>query len=325
VSGNAANRLGLPPRIAHALTEPLRHFVVTGGSGWLGRAALELLDSVYGKALADRVAVFGADAKWIDLRSGRRIESRPFAEIGNLRRPGPTILHFAFLTKGYAAQMPAERYLAVNRGLSAAVANLAERLEARGLFVPSSGAVYRRDRTLDRDLAANPYGVLKHEDEERIGELAARRGFPAVVVRIFNLSGPFMNHAAHYALGSILSDILAGRAVTIKADHPVVRSYAHVGDVLSLALDLLVRGDSVAPFDTGGDPEIEIGALARRAARLLGQSGLPIERPAFESGPPDSYVGDAVPFCRHAEAAGLRLRNLDEQIVDTAAFLREAR
>lgn len=316
-SGGTASRLETLP----AFADPDRHFVVTGGGGWLGRAALEILDGVYGAELERRVSVFGASAKVVDLRSGRRIASRPFAEIVSLARTGPTILHFAYLTRGYAAQMPRATYLAINRGLSSTVAKLAERLGARGLLLPSSGAVYRKDRTLDRDLATNPYGVLKLEDEERLSDLALRCGVPAVIFRIFNLSGPFMNHPSHYALGSILQDIAAGRPIDIRAAHPVVRAYTHVGDLLTLALSLLVRGESVGPLDTGGQPAIEIGTLALRAARLLGRPDLDIRRPEFASGPPDIYVGDGGRYEALAESAGLRLRTLDEQIVETAAFL----
>lgn len=318
-----ASRLETLPGVAAALADPAWHFVVTGGGGWLGRAALEALDGVYGAELEHRVSVFGASGKVLALRSGRRIASRPFAEIVTLERTGPTILHFAYLTRGYAAQMPLDTYLAINRGLSATVADVAERCRARGFLLPSSGAVYRKDRTLERDFVTNPYGVLKLEDEERIADLARRCGFPAVIFRIFNLSGPFLNHPSHYALGSILLDIAAGRAIDIRAAHPVVRAYTHVGDLLTLALALLVRGEGAGPLDTGSQPTIEIGALALRAARLLGRPDLEIRRPDFASGLPDIYVGDSGGYQALAEAAGLRLRTLDEQIVETAAFLRE--
>ena len=318
-----AGRLEAFPAVAAALAEKDRHFVLTGGGGWLGRAALEILDGVFGAELPRRVAVFGAGAKMLELRSGRRIASRPFAEIGSLDRPGPTILHFAYLTRGYAAQMPPDAYVAVNRGLSAAVAAVAARCGAQGVFVPSSGAVYRPDRSLDDDLATNPYGALKLEDEAGFADLAARCGFPAVIFRIFNLSGPFINHPGHYALGSILGDIAAGRAIELRAAHPVIRSYSHVGDVLTLAFSLLGGGEAAGPLDTGGEPAIEIGDLARRAAWLLGRPDADIRRPEFSSGPSDVYVGDGGRFASLAASAGIRLRTLDEQIMDTAAFLRE--
>jgi nucleoside-diphosphate-sugar epimerase len=324
MTGDKTGRLETLHSVASALSDPDRHFVVTGGGGWLGRAALEILDFVYGAELERRVSVFGASAKVLVLRSGRRIPSRPFTEIENLEKKGPTILHFAYLTRGFSTQMPLGKYLAINRSLSLTVAGVAARHGARGLLLPSSGAVYRKDRTLDHDFATNPYGALKLEDEERFGALAKKHDFPAVVIRIFNLSGPFLNHPCHYALGSILQDIEAGRTIEIRTAHPVIRGYTHVGDLLTLALGLLARDDSAGPLDAGGRPAIEIGSLALRAAQLLGRPKLEIRRPTFPSGPPDIYIGDGTRYEALAEEAGLKLRTIDEQIVETATFLKSA-
>jgi UDP-glucuronate decarboxylase len=314
-----ARRLEALPDVAARLAEPDVHFVVTGGGGWLGRAALEILDGVYGEELGGRVSVFGDRAKTLVLRSGRCIQSRPLSEIVE-SRAGSIILHFAYLTRGYAARIPFDRYVSTNRSISSLVAETAAQKKAKGLFLPSSGAVYRKDRRLDADLRANPYGVLKLEDEARFGELG--RCIPVVIFRIFNLSGPFMNHSTDYALGSILSDILGERAIHIRAPHPVVRSYTHVGDLLNIALSMLVREESAGPLDAGGRPEIEIGELARRAARLLGKPNIKISRPQFEAGSPDIYTAHCDCYYALASAVGLNLRTLDEQIVETAEFLR---
>src|SRR5271167_989881 len=97
-----ARRLEALPDVAARLAEPDVHFVVTGGGGWLGRAALEILDGVYGGELGKRVSVFGDRAKMLGLRSGRRIQSRPLSELAD-SRAGSIIFHFAYLTRGYAA------------------------------------------------------------------------------------------------------------------------------------------------------------------------------------------------------------------------------
>jgi nucleoside-diphosphate-sugar epimerase len=309
------------PGVADGLRDPALRVVVTGGGGWLGRAALEILDGVFQDALAQRVAAFGAGARTLVLRSGRRLDSHPFADLAALTWQAPLILHFAYLTRGYAARMPPAAYLAVNRGLSAAVAALAGRCGARGLFLPSSGTVYRPDRTLDHDLAANPYGALKLEDEARFAALGQRHDCPVAILRIFNLSGPFMTHPCHYALGSILRDIAAGRPIAIRAAHPVIRAYTHVGDLLTLGLWLLLRGRTEGPIDTPGAPAIEIGDLARRAAAALGRPDLKITRPPPSAAPPDSYLGDGRRYQALAAAAGLAPRALDDQIRDTAAYL----
>jgi nucleoside-diphosphate-sugar epimerase len=142
-------------------------------------------------------------------------------------------------------------------------------------------------------------------------------------VRIFNLSGPSMTHPCHYALGSILRDIAAGRPIAIRAPHPVIRAYTHVGDLLTLGLWLLLpgAGAGAGPFDTPGMPAIEIGALARRAADLLGRPDLKVTRPALTAAPPDIYLGDGRQFQALAATAGLAPRPLDDQIHDTASYL----
>ena len=315
-----ARRLEALPDVAARLAEPDVHFVVTGGGGWLGQAALEILDGVYGDELGKRVSVFGDGAKTVGLRSGRRIQSRPLSELVD-SRAGSIIFHFAYLTRGYAARMPFDRYVTTNRSISSLVAEIATQKKARGLFLPSSGAVYRKDRTLDVDLRANPYGVLKLEDEAHFGAL--RSCFPVVIFRVFNLAGPFINHPSDYALGSILLDILAERSIDIRAPYPVVRGYTHVGDLLNIALSILMRQESAGPLDAGGQQEIEIGDLARLAARLLGKPDIDIRRPSFDLAKPDVYVARCQCYYRLAAAAGLNLLTLDEQIVETAEFLKE--
>jgi nucleoside-diphosphate-sugar epimerase len=304
--------------VAEGLRRQAVPIIVTGGGGWLGRAALDMLATVFGDRLDRRVAVFGSGDKTLDLRPGLAIRSRPLADLDRVELKAPLILHFAYLTRGYADLMPRPEYIAANRAITAQVVAYAERMGASGIFLPSSGAVYRRDRSIESDLERNPYGVLKREDEMRIAALPC----PSVIFRIFNLAGPFMNHADHYALGSILGRIERGEPILIKAAHPVIRGFTHVGDVLNLALALLLDGQGTDPIDTLGRPAIEIGALARLAAEAMGRPDLPILRPEVDPAIPDSYLGDGTRFEALAHAEGLTLRDLPTQIRDTATDLR---
>ena len=96
-------------------------------------------------------------------------------------------------------------------------------------------------------------------------------------------------------------------------DNPCRRS-------LTLALSLLVRRETPGPLDTAGQP-VETGALALRAAELLGRTDLEISRPTPGSGAADVYVGDGRRYEAVAGAAGLRSRTLDEQIIETRRLL----
>ncbi len=309
--------------LPQALSESLRcnnwPVIVTGAGGWLGQAALMALDEVFGEAMPYRVMAFSTSPRHVTMPEGRSLYLRPFSELETLRAPPACILHFAFRTKGHAAETG---YVETNRRIAATLRGFIERNGAYGLFIPSSGAIYGPDRHPGQSLRQDPYGALKYEDELGFSALARRLGIPAVIIRIFNLAGPCMNNLTGYALSCILSDILHGRPITLRAARPVWRSYTHVGDVLALALSLLLRGENPGPFDAASETAVEIGTLAELSARLLTGGTLPVARPPWQDAAPDRYLGDFKLFQAAARRAGVPLRPLPTQILDTADYIR---
>ncbi len=280
------------------------------------------LDNALGETLLSRVQAFSTASRMLALPSGRSVTARPYESLKELETAPALILHFAFRTRGYARE---PGYVETNRAISAVMQNYISHSGALGLFVPSSGAVYGADRIPHQNIAADPYGALKYEDELTFSGLAKRLGFPAVVMRIFNLAGPGMNNLTGYALACIITDILRGGPIALRAAHPVWRSYTHVADVLNIALSLLLKGDSPAVFDTAGEPGIEIGDLARLVSRAIAGTELPVIRPpGWETAVPDRYLGDMASYAKAAAQAGVVLHPLEQQILDTAYYIRRS-
>ena len=312
--------LTFPPEIADWLAGTNVPVVVTGAGGWLGRAALEMLEAALGSGFGARVSGFAASERVIGLRSGRQMRLLPLGALESSDLRAPLVFHGAFLTREYASLIPLEEYVAANRAIQGVVERFVSRRGAMGIFVPSSGAVYGAHGVVGRELTDNPYGVLKFEDEEAFAALGRRLGFTCAVIRVFNLSGPFMNKIHSYALGSIIADVLAGGPVRLRADRPVLRSYAFVGDVIGLAAAMLAGGFAVPAFDTAGETEIEIGALALRVTALLGRQEMKVERPAINGAAVDRYVGNKATYFALAEKCGVIPQNLDAQILATADY-----
>ena len=176
----------------------------------------------------------------------------------------------------------------------------------------------------EEDLDKNPYGFLKRQDEIKFSELDMDRSKKALI-RIFNLSGPFLNKPNGYVLGSILRDLAKGHVVKIDSDYEVVRSYIHVRDVLEIAFSImlgLIPSPGV-PFDTAGEEVVEIGELAQLAIQVLGASSVTIHRPEMDTNKAmDYYVGDGRVLLELARMQQLELASLAEQIRDTADYLR---
>lgn len=315
--------LTFPPMVTKALRASTGRIALTGAGGWIGKAALHMLEDALGEALQERVMLFGAAPRPVMLASGRVLQGHALPEIERLPPGEWLFFHFAFQTRDKVAQQPLEDYIAQNQAITAHVLAAAARVETKGLFMPSSGAVYKKDRSLDEDRSSNPYGALKVEDEKLFSALAASKGFPVVIPRVFNLAGPFINKVEHYALASMILAAQKGGPITIRAPHRVVRSYTHIADMIALSTALMLReGPSQTwLFDTAGEKQVEMDDLAQAVIAALECPGVRVERPPLQGDKEDVYVGEGALFHDHARALGLTLRDLATQIRDTAAYL----
>lgn len=314
--------MALPAALAVRLRESHWRFVVTGAGGWAGMATLDLLYAALGGQASRRVLAFGSTARELLLRDGNRVQQQPLAALAELASAPTMLLHYAFLTRDRVAGMNLPDYVAQNRAISELVERFARRSGVDTALVLSSGAVYARDGSLERDLQANPYGLLKLEDEARFMRWAEERRAALVLPRLFNLSGPYINKLDTYALATLIRAAQAGEPMRIRATRAVVRSYTAVEDLLAASLWRLAQvGRGAARFDTAGEREIEIGELALQVNLVLG-STVPIERPPLEGGTRvDRYVGDGAAYAALLDEAGIEPQPLQRQIARTAEYL----
>ncbi len=307
-------RQRLTPAAADALAASGRRIVVTGAGGWLGLATLELLRFALGESFADRVHAFGASARTLTLRDGTTIDQRPLAEIGSLP-PAPTlVLHLAFLTKDRVADMAAGDYAAANEALSRLVLEALGPIGATGVFVASSGAArFADDPGAGADMRL--YGRLKCRDERDFAASARATGGTAVIARIFNVTGPYINKHQAYAMAAFILDALAGRPITVRAPHGVVRGYVAIRELMSLVvLLLLAEPAAVQAFDTGGEP-LELAEIGAAVAKAIGGD---VVRAPIVSDRIDRYVGERSTYDELLTRHGIPAVSLAEQIADTA-------
>lgn len=309
----------LDSRIAEALVRSKRRIVITGAGGWLGHATLDSLAGVLGTAFATRVAAFGSAPRALRLRDGTVVEQRPLVELARMA-PAPTwVLHFAFLTKDRAETMDEAEYRAANAGIRDSVLEALEPIGAEAVFVASSGAAYKA-----KDPQAAPamrlYGELKARDEAAFAAWSEATGKRAVIARIFNLTGPYINKHQAYALASFILDGLAGRAITVRASREVVRGYVAIDELMSLAFaEMAAAPDGVVRFDSGGEP-LELGEVARVVAAQF--SKVEVARAAVSEAVADVYHGDAAAYAERLRRHGIPPQALEEQVANTIDYLR---
>jgi len=317
-------RISFSPATKEALLKSNTTIVITGARGWIGTAALEMLESVFAEKLSAKTVLYGEKQGSVKLRSGVIVDVRPLSEIRRLGGSDFLLAHFAFLTREHVQSYGLQKYIEVNRAISSLVLDFAKRSVPSGLFVPSSGAIYDENGQPEEDLYTNPYGFLKRQDEIHFSELDVDSSKMALI-RLFNLSGPFLNKPSGYVLGTILQDLSLGTAINLRADYEVTRSYIHVRDLIEIAFSIMLGTipSPGVPFDTAGERVIEIGELAILAASVLGVHDVVVNRPVIDKRKPrDRYVGDGQLIMEIAKAQRLTLSSLENQILDTASYLR---
>ena len=314
--------LVLPPHLAERLCSSHWRIIVTGASGWLGQAALDLLVGTLGDGWEERVVAFGScPREWL-LRDGTRVAQRPLAELPTLEHAPSLLLHFAYLTREKTSTMPTEAYIATNRAISRLSAEGGALAGVERVFATSSGAVHAALARPDDPEPGLLYGRLKLEDEALFEDFAhAVQGRRVFMARLFNLSGPYINKLDSYALSSFIRQARDG-CIRIRAQHPVVRSYTSVANLLGVALAHLLADDAESHLlvETAGEREVEVGELAE-AVRVLVAPDVAIERADFAHEPVDRYVGDGARYRGLMSLYGIEQDPLARQVLDTASYL----
>lgn len=320
--------LELSPITATRLRNSDTRIVVTGASGWLGQATLEMLEQALKEDFPRRICAFGSRAGTLALRSGTRLEIAPIAALGSLPYATTLLLHYAFVTKERVAGMTPDAYFQIGENIATSISAAIPAIGVTRMLFPSSGAVYglptRSDRSVLDDPEANPYGTQKLRDEARFMDVCNQYRIRLAIPRIFNLSGPFINKHGDYALASVLNSALSGTPIELRARRRVVRSYISIRDVLDAMIGWLVESNQSEQLvlDTGGEIA-EVGDLAHKVLDILGRTDLPVRRPPLDSDPDDIYLGDGAKFEQLAAVQDISLSTLDAQIADTAAYMKD--
>jgi len=296
-------------------------FVLTGPTGWIGRAMLDLLhreSDPDALAAADRLTLFGSRSGSINTSSGKQLQFAPLAKITPKDLDGAHVIHLAFLTKDRLETMEEAQFLAANRAIDECLIDAMSEAQPASIFVASSGAA--RAAQFGEDCDA--YSHAKLEQEKRFIDLAERREIPCICGRIFNIAGPHINKLDKYALSDFIVQALTTGSISIRARIPVFRSFLHVEDLCRIVLRAARQGvRRTRPIDLCGTELLEMNDIARHIVETLGGS-IRIERSNVDYSKSSDYVGTSQETLSIAMQLSVSLQRVQEQIQDTVDWVR---
>lgn len=319
-----------------------KRFLITGGTGFFGRALL--------RYFAQRLTLENADfsvevltrnpdsflrkfpefasLSWLQFRAGNILE---LDSLTGLTAPDYILHAAADSTNGHRLSS-IDRFDQIVSGTKNML-RFATVCRAKRFLLTSSGAVYgdpvgreepicEDDVSADRSFVTGDAYASGKRVAERLCDLVARdTGLSVVVARCFAFVGEDLPTNAHFAIGNFIRDAMWSDEITVRGSGRAVRSYLHQTDLAEWLLTILERGAPLRTYNVGSDQAVSILELANlvsdvvspgKPVRVLGQDGMQDTR--------RFYVPSIV---RAQNELGLHVRvGLSEAIRSTAFAIR---
>lgn len=296
-------------------------FVLTGPTGWIGRALLALMnraDDPDALAEGETLSLFGSRSGTVALGDGRDMPIRALSDITPDDVAGSHVIHLAYLTKDKVSTLGESEFSRTNRAIDDALFAAISGAAPASLFVASSGAAQLAESGRDE----HPYGLAKLEQEARFLNWARQAMVPTLCGRIFNLAGPHINKLDAYAVSNFTVQALHNKRITIAAAQPVFRSFLHVEDLCRILLRAARQGvGAERAIDLCGAELLEMQDLAQLVAQEIGGT-IPLERPAIDFSSRSDYLGSAQETWIMAKKLAIGLTGVRKQVGDTVDWIR---
>ena len=153
----------------------------------------------------------------------------------------------------------------------------------------------------------SPYAVSTIAAENQCRVFFNTYGLQTVILRAFNLYGPFQDHTGNYAAvcGKFMATLLDGKAPVISGDGKQSRDFTHVSDLIEA-----VKSACVAPkaegelFNIGTGSRITINGLVNMINGILGKE----IQPKYEEARPGDIRHSLADATKAQEMLGFRPR-----------------
>ncbi len=266
------------------------HILLTGGTGFFGKALLRHWGSMQSKGYAvSPVTLLSRNPKlfaaqhpelaaysWLNLVQGDVCNEESLPRGKSFTH----VLHAATDSTAGPQLTPLQRFDQIVIGTR----NLLDFAVASGVtrfLFTSSGGVYGSQpiglERIPEDYMGipdplnpmNAYSLGKRSAEHLCALYRDRYGLQTVVARCFAFVGQDLPLDAHFAIGNFIRDALKASEITVKGDGTAVRSYMDQRDLAYWLCTLLVKGKAGEAYNVGSDQALTIAELANKIRILL--------------------------------------------------------
>ena len=239
--------------------------LITGGTGWLGKTAIKyLMKNLNQKEFNENVMVFGSTDKVLKI-CGKNVEIHSLKKINNLKlsKENVSLLHTAFLTRDKIKIFGSSNYVKKNLEIINCLEKFVENNPSARIVYTSSGAVNEFLENGDKE--NNLYGYLKLIEEKKLSKFGN-----CLVLRIYGLTGHYINSPKIYALCDFISSALKNKSIVIKSKGKVIRSYVSAETVIELSFNWLKSAQNNGFIIDATNYKLDLYSLANNISNIIG-------------------------------------------------------
>lgn len=298
-------------------------YVITGGSGWVGKNFLfELSKLLSYEEFKKNLFVFGSKDRIIKLRDSKNkktinIPVKKLSLINEVlkEREKINLVHTAFLTREKLNKFGIKKYIKTNTDITNHVVDFLKiKKESKAVIISSGAAtIFEQKDKSQRIIEKDPYGFLKLEEEKKISNIV-----PSLTLRIYGLTGKFIRDPNLFALGNFLINAKNKNHLKIISKYHVIRSYGCASDIAKLGIKWLSREAKTELLHAATDT-ISIYELARKITNLYNLN--PIESDIDENLSKDDYSCETYVFKNYLKTFGIKITNIEKQIQETFEYI----
>jgi nucleoside-diphosphate-sugar epimerase len=286
------------------------NILVSGASGWLGRALIRIVQDKSTSLYMNQVVGLSSNP-----RKDRSDQNVPYENFYDFKIPNDLdgFVHLAFLTRDKIQEMTSDDYISSNRKIIDRAVEIIQSTKPKWVALVSSGAIFSKSSnftTPEFDLLSNPYGFLKLEEEEQIAKAAAGVGANLAIGRLWGATGVDLKPSPKYAISDFIQSALTNKKIIIHSENLVFRRYCDASEFMRVLTNCAIN-EEFRVFNSGG-PLVELGDLAKQISDLIGHCG--IERETLSDLAPDIYFPKDLSYEEIASTFGIVPLSIEEQV-----------